>query len=106
MSWVTVFAYAGDALWVVGLTIMFAASRHAAKGSEGRERLRYLGGEGPRLVVLWGVPAASFAASLYPALQARLASEEGALIIFGLRAISASLLALLHLRGLRDTLKP
>ena len=69
MSWATVFAYAGDAMWVVGLTIMFAASRHGATRTQGRARLPYLGGEGPRALVLWGVPVASFAASLYPAMQ-------------------------------------
>lgn len=105
MSWATVFAYAGDALWVLGLSIMFAASRHAAGRTAGRPRVRYLGGEGPRLLMIWGLPVASFAASLYPALEARHASEEGALIVFGVRAITASLLALLHLRGLRDTLR-
>jgi hypothetical protein len=105
VSWATLFAYTGDALWVIGLTIMFAASRHAAGRTAGQARLRYLGGAGPRAMVLWGLPAASFAVSLWPALQARLASEEGSFVLFGLRAVSASLLALLHLRGLRDTLK-
>jgi len=105
ISWATLLAYAGDALWVVALTIMFAASRHAAARTQGRPRLRYLGGQGPRAVVLWGLPVASFAVSLWPALQARLASEEASFVIFGVRAISASLLPLVHLRGLRDALK-
>lgn len=105
VSWSTVFAYAGDALWVVALTVMVAASRQAAKHTEGQARLRYLGGAGPRATVLWGLPAASFLVSLWPALQARAASDEGGLILFGVRAITAALLALLHLRGLRDTLE-
>jgi hypothetical protein len=105
VSWATLFAYVGDALWVAALTIMFAASRHASARTQGQARLRYLGGQGPRRLILWGLPVASFAVSLWPALQARLASEEAAFVLFGLRAITASLLALLHLRGLRDTLK-
>jgi hypothetical protein len=105
VSWATLFAYVGDALWVIGLTIMFAASRQAAARTQGRPRLRYLGGQGPRTVVLWGLPLASFAVSLWPALQARMVGEEASFVLFGVRAISASLLALLHLRGLGDTLK-
>jgi hypothetical protein len=106
VSWATLFAYVGDALWVVALTIMFAASRQASARTKGRARLRYLGGQGPRAIVLWGLPVASFAVSLWPALQARTVGEEASFVLFGVRAISASLLALLHLRGLRDTLKP
>ncbi|MFL5296225.1 MAG: hypothetical protein ACJ798_07570 [Phenylobacterium sp.] len=105
-SWTTVFAYAGDALWIVALTIMFAASRNAALRTRGQGQVRYMGGTAPRLVGLWALPVASFAVSLWPALQARLVSEEISLILFGVRAITASLLALTHLRGLRDTLKP
>ena len=106
VSWATLFAYVGDGLWVIGLTIMFAASRHAGRRTPGQARLRYLGGSGPRTLVLWGLPAASFAASLWLALQARGAQEDMALIVFGVRAVSASLLALLHLRWLADALKP
>ena len=106
VSWATVFAYVGDALWVAALTIMFAASRHASQRTLGRRGVRYLGGQAPRLVALWGLPVASFAVSLWPAIQAREASEPGSLVIFGLRAITAALLALTHLRGLRDALKP
>lgn len=106
VSWTTVFAYAGDALWVIALSIMFAASRQAAAQTQGRARVRYLGGEGPRTLMIWALPGASFAVSLWPALQARLLGAEDGFLLFGVRAISASLLALLHLRGLRDTLKP
>ena len=105
LSWAALFAYGGDALWVLALAIMFGASRQAAGRTQGRARLRYLGGQGPRGLVLWGLPAASFAVSLWPALQARMVGEEGSLVLFGVRAITASLLALLHLRGLRDTLR-
>jgi hypothetical protein len=105
VSWATLFAYVGDALWVASLTIMFAASRAAAARTKGQARVRYLGGQGPRGMMLWGLPLASFAVSLWPALQARLVGEEASFVLFGVRAITASLLALLHLRGLRDTLR-
>ena len=94
-----IFAYAGDALWVLVLAIMFSASRQAWRQTEGRERLRFLGGEMRRELALWLLPAASFAASLWLALQARGADDEAAMIVFGLRAVSAPLLALLHLRA-------
>jgi hypothetical protein len=106
VPWSVLGAYAGDALWVIALTIMFAASRQAWARTEGRSRLRFLGGEAPRAVALWLLPAASFAASLWLALQARGVQEDMALIVFGVRAVSASLLALLHLRWLADALKP
>ncbi|HEY2753667.1 hypothetical protein [Phenylobacterium sp.] len=99
-------AYSGDALWVIALTIMFAASRHAWARTEGRTHVRFLGAETPRAIALWLLPAASFAASLWLALQARGAQGDGAFILFGVRAISASLLALLHLRWLAEALKP
>ena len=106
MPWSVLGAYAGDALWVVALTIMFAASRQAWSRTQGRTRLRFLGGEAPRAVALWLLPAACFAASLWLALQARGAQEDTALVVFGVRAVSAALLALLHLRWLGQTLKP
>ena len=106
MSWSTIFAYAGDAMWVIALTVMFAASRAAWRRTEGQVRVRYMGGRGPRAFALWALPLASFAVSLWPAIQARGAAAEMAFIIFGVRATTAPLLALLHLRGLRDSLKP
>jgi hypothetical protein len=104
--WSVIFTYAGDALWVAALTIMFGASRHAAGQTEGRERLRFLGGEAPRLMALWLLPAASFAASLWLALRAREATEDASLLVFGMRAAIAPLLALLHLRWLAEALRP
>jgi hypothetical protein len=101
-----IFAYAGDALWVLVLAIMFAASRQAWRQTRGRGKLRFLGGEAPRELALWLLPAASFAASLWLALQARGAQGDAALIIFGVRAASAPLLTILHLRWLSAALKP
>ena len=104
--WSVIFAYVGDALWVLALSIMFAASRHARRQTEGRARLRFLGGEAPRAVALWMLPTASFVASLWLALQARSVAEDTALLLVGVRAASASLLALLHLRWLAEALRP
>jgi hypothetical protein len=106
VPWSVLGAYAGDALWVIALAIMFGASRQAWGRTAERPRLRFLGGEAPRAVALWLLPTASFLASLWLALQARGAAEEMALVVFGVRAVSASLLALLHLRWLADALKP
>jgi hypothetical protein len=106
VPWSVIGAYAGDALWVIALTIMFAASRQAASRTAGRTRLRFLGGQAPRAVALWLLPAASFATSLWLALQARTAPEQEAVLMFGVRAVSASTLALLHLRWLDGALKP
>jgi hypothetical protein len=101
-----VLAYIGDALWVAALTIMFAASRQAWRQTEGRKSLRFLGGRAPRSVALWLLPGASFSTSLWLALQARTVPDETDLIVLGVRAVSASLLALLHLRWLADARKP
>ena len=106
VPWSVVGAYAGDALWVIALAIMFGASRQAWGRTADRPQLRFQGGQAPRAMVIWLLPTASFLASLWLALQARGATEEIALIIFGVRAVSASMLALLHLRWLADALKP
>jgi len=106
MAWTAIGAYGGDILWVIALTIMFGASRQAAGRTEGRARLRFLGGEAPRALVLWLLPAASFVASLWLALQARTAPQSMTLLVFGARAVTASTLALLHLRWLGGALRP
>jgi hypothetical protein len=98
--------YAGDALWVVALAIMFAASRQAWGQTAGRDKIAFLGGQSPRAIALWLLPAASFAASLWLVLQARQAQGDMALIVFGVRAMLAALLALLHLRWVGQALKP
>jgi len=101
-----IFAYAGDALWVLVLAIMFSASRQAWRQTEGRESVPFLGGRMRRELALWLLPAASFAASLWLLLQARGAEGDAALIIFGVRAASAPILTILHLRWLNAALKP
>lgn len=102
-----VWAYVGDALWVLALSIMFAASRQAWRRIPAGVRAPLMGVRLPKGVALWTLPAAAFLLSLWFALSARTWSGEGdqAFIVFGVRAVAASLLALLHLRWLGAGLK-
>ena len=102
----TVLIYAGDALWVVALAIMFGASRQAWSRTRPGERLKLPIGEVGRGLALWALPGAAFAFSLWLALEAGGQEGDAALIVFGVRATAASLLALLHLRWLASALKP
>jgi hypothetical protein len=106
VSWPTIFAFVGDGMWVIALAIMFGASRQAWGQTEGRDKVPFLGGRMSRGLALWFLPVASFIASLWLALQARDGDPDTAMIVFGVRAVSAPMLALLHLRWLRDALKP
>jgi hypothetical protein len=101
-----VLSYAGDALWVIALTIMFSASRAAWGETAGRDKLPFLGAQAPRAIALWLLPAATFAVSLWLVLRAREAAGDMAVIAFGVRATLAALLALLHLRWLAQSLRP
>ena len=98
--------YLGDALWVIALTIMFSASRHAWSQTTMGEKLRLPIGEIGRGLGIWALPGAAFAFSLWLALQARERADEAdlAIIVFGVRAVGAALLALLHLRWLKAAL--
>jgi hypothetical protein len=97
--------YLGDALWVVALAIMFGASRQAWSRTAPGERLKLPIGEIGRGLGLWALPGAAFAFSLWLALQARDQAGDAAVIVFGVRATAASLLALLHLRWLAAALR-
>jgi hypothetical protein len=101
-----VWAYVGDALWVIALSIMFGASRQAWRRIPQGVRPPLMGARLPRLLVVWALPAAAFLLSLWFAISARTWSDAGdlAIIVFGVRAVSASLLALLHLRWLSESL--
>jgi hypothetical protein len=99
-------AYLGDAMWVICLAVMFSVSLRAWRQTEGRAALPFLGGQMRRDVALWLLPAATFAASLGLLVQARNAEGDAALIVFGVRAASAPLLTLLHLRWVKASLKP
>ena len=102
-----ILTYLGDALWVVALAIMFGASRQAWARTRPGEKIRLPMGEIGRGLGIWALPGAAFAFSLWLALQARdVETGDAALIVFGVRATAASLLALLHLRWLRGVLKP
>ena len=100
-----VLIYIGDALWVIALAIMFGASRQAWSRTEPGERLRLPIGEVGRGLAIWALPGAAFAFSLWLALQARTQEGDLAVIVFGIRATVASLIALLHLRWLNAALR-
>ena len=99
--------YAGDALWVVALTILFGASRQAQRRIPADARPPLMGVRLPRPLALWALPAGAFLLSLWFALEARRRAGEAdmAVVVFGVRAASAPLLALLQLRWLGAGLK-
>ena len=97
-------AFLGDALWVIALSIMFSASRAAWAQTRPGERLKLPMGEIGRGLGLWALPGAAFAFSLWLAMQAREQTGDQAVIVFGVRATGAALLALLHLRWLKAAL--
>jgi hypothetical protein len=100
---VVALTYIGDALWVVALTIMFSASRQAWSRTRPGEKLTLPMGEIGRGLGVWALPGAAFAFSLWLAMQAReqAGAPDLAVIVFGVRAVAAPLLALLHLRWLK-----
>ena len=103
-----IWTYVGDAVWVAALTIMFSASTQASNRTAGEPRLTVLGSSLPRGLVLWALPGGAFALSLWLAFYARTADlgPDGTLILFGVRALAASLAPLAHLRLLTDVMKP
>jgi len=106
VSWTALCGYAGDALWVLTLALMFSASLNAWRQTEGRQSVRFLGGQARREMAFWLLPTASFALSIWLAIKARGVDNEAAIILFGIRAVSAPLLAVVHLRWVGDALKP
>ncbi|MFC3071238.1 hypothetical protein [Phenylobacterium soli] len=100
-----ILTYLGDALWVLALAIMFGASRQAWAQTTPGEKLRLPIGEIGRGLGIWALPGAAFAFSLWLALQARDQEGDATVILFGVRATAASLLALLHLRWLKAALE-
>ena len=97
--------YLGDALWVVALAIMFGASRQAWSQTTRGQKVRLPIGAIGRGLGIWALPGAAFAFSLWLSLQARGQEGDAAVIVFGIRATAASLLALLHLRWLKAALQ-
>jgi len=102
---------AGDALWIVALSIMASVSQAAWKRIEPETRVPVFGlpelrlKRGPALIL---VPAAAFVVGIVLVLanrQAAGAGGPGAVILFGVRATSAALFALLHLRWLKAALE-
>lgn len=91
---------AADALWILALAVMAGTSREAWKRTPSEARVPLAGLRVSRLVGYWALPAAAFAASLWLLYMHRTAASAGdaAMLMFGVRAVSASLVALLHLR--------
>jgi hypothetical protein len=106
VSWTVFCGYAGDALWVLALALMFSASLNAWRQTGGRRSVRFLGGQARREMAFWLLPTASVALSIWLAIKARGVDNEAAIVLFGVRAASAPLLALVHLRWVGDALKP
>ncbi|THD74333.1 MAG: hypothetical protein E7812_18570 [Phenylobacterium sp.] len=101
-----ILTYIGDALWVLVLATMFGAARQAWGRTRPGEPVRLPIGEIGRGLGVWALPFAAFAFSLWLALRARDAEGEAALIVFGVRATTAPLLALLQLWLLKGVLRP
>ena len=101
VSWSVVCAYAGDALWVIALTIMFSASRAAwcADRGPGQRAASWAARRRARSA-LWLLPAASLRGQPLARAAGPRSGDEAALIVFGVRAARRPLLALLHLRWL------
>ena len=103
---ITFLAYFGDALWIIALTIMFGVSRTAA-GRTDAKTLPVRGVQMNRNLVLWGLPGGAFLGSLYllKAAHDGPGALDGAIIVFGIRALAASVLAQIHLRIIRGAVK-
>jgi hypothetical protein len=103
-----VWTYLGDAVWVAALSIMFSASVQASNRTAGESHLPVMGAKLPRSLALWALPGSAFALSLWFAYTARTADLDAdtALILFGVRALTASLLPLVHLRVLSGIVGP
>ena len=104
---ITALGYAGDALWILALTIMFGVSRGAAQRTEART-LPVAGVQMNRHLVLWALPGGAFLGSLWLLEAAHNAPGglDAAIVIFGIRALLASVLAQIHLRIVRGAVKP
>jgi hypothetical protein len=100
--------YIGDAFWVAGLAVMFSASTRASNRTAGDETLPIAGTSLPRWVALWALPFGAFAISLWFAYEARVVvvAPDMEFILLGLRALTASVLPIVHLRLLADAVKP
>ena len=94
----TVLTIAGDVLWILALAVMIGVSRQAWKRTPADVRVPLMAWRVSRAVGFWAVPAAAFAASLWLLWVHRMAGPGETLLVFGVRATSASLFALLHLR--------
>ena len=108
-----VFTYVGDVLWIIALSIMAGASRDAWKRTTPQTRMpmQFRADGAPlwrarRNSALLTLPIIAFLVSLVLVVFDRnqAATGDRAVILFGVRALAASLLALAHLRWLRASM--
>jgi hypothetical protein len=106
----TFLLYAGDALWIIALSIMAGASRQAWDRMDADTRVPMSfhpdgtpGYRARRVVALGALPAAAFATGLFLFVRDRPVGMTGdlVLILFGVRATFAALFLLAHLRWLK-----
>jgi hypothetical protein len=105
--------YAGDALWILALSIMAGASRQAWGRMDADTlvpmQIRADGTPGwraRRLVALCTLPGLALALSLVMMAGARspVLTGDAALILFGVRVTFAAVFPLVHLRWLRTAM--
>lgn len=105
--------YAGDALWIISLSIMAGASREAWKRTDPDTRMpmQFRADGAPlwrakRNSALLTLPVTAFAVSVILVVFNRnqAATGDEAVILFGVRAIAAALFALAHLRWLKASM--
>jgi hypothetical protein len=107
----TILAYAGDALWIIALSIMAGAARNAWGRMNADTMvpmwIRLDGSPGWRARRLWALcalPAFALAVSLFLVVGNRGLGGDEALILFGVRASSAGLFPLIYLRWLKPAM--
>ena len=101
------FAVIGDALWILALALMAGASRQALRRTAPGAKVLLLGARVGRWAGFCAIPVVAFLASLWLSYAARLPQLAGdmAMLLLGVRGLSASLFALLHLRALSTALR-
>ncbi len=101
------FRIAGDALWILSLALMAGSARQAMGRVKPGARVPLFGVRTPPVVGFWAVLALALLASLGLAWIARSPAGQGEmrLILLGVRALAASLFALLHFTALTGALR-
>jgi hypothetical protein len=108
-----ILTFAGDALWIIALSIMAGASREAWKRTDAETRMpmQFRADGAPlwrakRNSALLTLPVTAFVVSIVLVVfnRNRAATGDAAIILFGVRALAAALFALAHLRWLKASM--